>query len=208
MIYIVVALSAEARPLVAHFGLERASEPETLEIYRRAGLELIVSGVGKAAAAVAVDALASVSPSEDHSVWLNLGVAGHRHYPIGTAVLATKITDEETGTSWDLSAPTDLHFESGPVLTVDQVELKFESESLYEMEAAGFCRRALHWAPPDLVQVLKIVSDNRETGTLCVSAHQVQNLVEQNLPAIDLLVSHLHREARRRSADPDPDSAS
>jgi len=205
MIYIVVALSAEARPLVAHFGLERASDLEPLEVYQRPGLGLIVSGVGKAAAAAAVEALAAAAPSEEHSVWLNLGVAGHRNHPIGTAVLATTISDEETGASWTLSTPTDLHFESGSLRTVEQVELKFESESLYEMEAAGFCRQAMRLTTPDLVQVLKIVSDNRETGTLCVSAHQVQGLVEKNLPGIDLLVSYLHRDARKQVVGPDPD---
>ena len=52
---------------------------------------------------------------------------------------------------------------------------------------------------PELLQVLKIVSDNRRTGTVAVSAHQVQALVERNLAKVDLLVSNLHRLARRLS---------
>lgn len=203
MIYIVVALSAEARPVVTHFGLARSREVESLEIYLRPGLSLIVSGVGRVAAAAAVDALARAVPAEDHAAWLNLGVAGHRDHAIGTAVLATAIVDDVTGEKWRVATPRGLHFESAPVRTVDQVELEFDSESLYDMEAAGFYPRAIRLTAPDLVQVLKIVSDNRETGTLCVSAHQVQSLLEQNLAGIDRLVSHLHRQARKPMAGSD-----
>ena len=205
MIYLVVALSAEARPLVAHFGLASAREIESLEIYRRPGLSLIVSGVGRAAAAAAVEALARAVPVEEHSAWLNIGVAGHRNHAIGTAVLATTIVDDVTGERWTASTPSDLHFESGSVRTVDQVELEFDSESLYDMEAAAFYRQAIRLTTPDLVQVLKIVSDNRETGALCVSAHRVQGLVERNLPGIDRLLSYLHRQARKPA--PGPESA-
>lgn len=197
MIYVVVALSAEARPLCAHFQLERAEEFDTLSIYRRTDLALIVSGVGKDLAAAAVHYLAEAIPDEGPSVWLNVGVAGHRRYDVGTAVIASQVTDEDTGEVFRLYPPEDIHLEVGNIRTVSHVETKFESEALYEMEAAAFCKRAGELASGELLQVLKVVSDNRRTGTLCVSARQVQGLVEKNLPRLDLLISNLHRRARR-----------
>jgi nucleoside phosphorylase len=200
MIYFVVALPAEARPLVTHFGLVRATSHQSVEVFERPGLALIVSGVGRHAAASAVDALVEVAGLEGPSVWLNLGIAGHRDHVPGTVVLADSVVDGVSGTTWALRPPRELHFEVGPVHTVARVELDFETEGVYEMEAAGFCERALALTVPGLVQVVKIVSDNRRTGTVWVSARRVQALVEETLPKLDGLIAALHRRARRIGA--------
>lgn len=197
MIYVVVALQAEARPLISHFQLERVDELAPLAVYRRADLALIVAGVGKEATAAAVEALAGAMPADGPSVWLNVGVAGHRAYEIGTAVLARQVRDEESGTIYVTSPPADLQLPWGEVATVDHVETRYDTDALYEMEATAFCERTVILTHSELIQVLKIVSDNRRTGTVCVSARQVQRLIEKNLPKIDLLVSHLHRQARQ-----------
>lgn len=199
MIYMVVALAAEARPLVTHFQLTKVDELEPLSIFRQSDLALIVSGVGKDAMAASVLALARAIPPVGNTAWLNVGVAGHRYHEIGTAVLARQVRNEETGLIQQLSPPADLNLEIGEVRTVTHVEIRYESTALYEMEAAAFCESAGDLTPAELIQVLKIVSDNRASGTLCVSARQVQSLIEENLPEIDLLVSHLHRQARRLS---------
>ncbi len=43
MIYVAVALDAEARPLIAHLQLEKSDALEPLSVYRRSGLALIVA---------------------------------------------------------------------------------------------------------------------------------------------------------------------
>lgn len=199
MIYVVVALAAEARPLVSHFQLKKVDNLEPLSVYRRSGLVLVVGGVGKEAAMASVDDLARAIAPEEHSVWLNVGVAGHRSHDIGKVVLARQVTDAETSTEYRLLPPADLHVEMGEVRTVTHVETRYETSELYEMEASGFCERAMKLTSPELIQVLKIVSDNRRSGTLCVSARQVQSLVEDGLPKVDLVVSSLHRHARHLS---------
>ena len=200
MIFVAVALQAEARPLISHYQLERVEELAPLAVYRRTDLALIVTGVGKDAAAAAVEALAGAIPADAPSVWLNVGVAGHRVHEIGTPVLAEQVVDDETGRQHRLSPLESVDLETAQVRTVTRVETEYAEEALFEMEAFAFCERALELTERSLVQVLKIVSDNRRTGTLCVSARQVQGLVEQNLPRVDRLVSALHREARRLSS--------
>lgn len=207
MIYVVVALAAEARPLVAHLGLQRVPELEPLIAYRRPDLVLVVSGVGKSAAAAAVDILAEAVPPERHSAWINIGVAGHRSHAVGTVALADSVEDREGNRRWSLTVPQDLNLMMATVWTVVQVETEFEGDALYDMEAAGFCQRATRLTVPGLVQVVKIVSDNRETGTLCVSARQVQSLVQSSLPEIDRLFSSLHRSARRSAAGQSSDQS-
>ena len=200
MIYVVVALAAEARPLISHFRLEKTDKLESLTLYRRSDLVMAAGGVGKDAMAVSVEALAKAIPDAEPSVWINLGVGGHRVHEIGTAILAQRVVDEDTGSVFELSPPTDVHMQMGEIRTVEHVETQYETEAVYEMEAAAFCKQTGDLTDRELIQVLKIVSDNRRTGTLCVSARQVQGLVEQNLPTIDLLVSTLHRNARQLSS--------
>ena len=197
MIHVVVALTAEARPLVAHFHLEPMAELEPLKAVRGADLTLVVSGVGKDVAAQAVDQLANARSVDKPAVWLNIGVAGHRQLEIGTMAVARSVTDAESGTVFELEPPEDLHLTLADVRTVAHVETRYESEALYEMEASAFCERASMWTPPELIQVAKIVSDNRRSGSLCVSARQVQGLIEDNFPHIDRVISRMHRRARR-----------
>ena len=199
MIHLVVALQAEAGPLIAHYGLERVPDTASFPVYSGSDVHLVVSGVGKEAAAGATSYLHHHVGEPRIGLWLNVGIAGHRSHPVGHAVLADRVLDQSSGRAWEPTPPVDSPCESGTVCTVDDVEARFADAALYDMEAAGFYATAVHLAPPELVQVLKIVSDNRRTGTLCVSARQVQNLVEENLSRIDHLVSSLHRRARHLS---------
>ena len=196
MIRIVVALPAESRPLIHHFGLERNNEHESLSIFQRPDLSLIVSGVGRESAASAVSDLDEAMPSDSVCAWLNIGVAGHRFHGVGTAVIANSVVDD-TNQAKIVLDPPDLNCEVGEVRTVDRVEVDFAGDSLYEMEAAGFCVAAEEKSSREVIQVLKIVSDNLETGSRDVSARQVQTLVESCLPLIDRLVYAENRRARQ-----------
>ena len=53
MLRFVVALAAEARPLIARYRLERLSSAAAFPLYRRGAAALVVSGIGKTAAAAA-----------------------------------------------------------------------------------------------------------------------------------------------------------
>lgn len=199
MIYLVVALAAEARPLISHLQLEKLDEMEPLTVYRRTDLALIVGGVGQESMASAVPALAQAISADDMAIWLNIGVVGHRTHEIGTVVLARKVVEGDTGTAYSLIPPDDVHMHIGEIRTVTHVETRYDSDAVYDMEAAAFCQGTAGLTSAELVQVLKVVSDNRRTGTLCVSARQVQGLIEDSLPKIDLLLSSLHRQARQLS---------
>ena len=196
MIRMVVALPAEARPLANHFGLERYNQLDPLSIYHRPDMALIVSGAGREAAASAVRDLFEYLPTEQQCAWLNVGVAGHRSHAVGTPVLATTVVNHVDGRSYELEPP-DLNCETGEIKTVDRIELGFEDDSVYEMEAFGFCAGAKEISEAIPVQVLKIISDNLETGTGYVSARQVQTLIEDCLPLIDRLVYTENRRSRQ-----------
>jgi hypothetical protein len=159
-------------------------------------MALIVSGTGCEAAASAVRDLFGNLPTEQQCAWLNVGVAGHRSHPVGTPVLATTVVNGADGRSYELEPP-ELNCERGQVKTVDRIELGFEDDSVYEMEAFGFCAGAKEISEAIPIQVLKIISDNLETGTGYVSARKVQSLIEDCLPLIDRLVYTENRRSRQ-----------
>ncbi len=167
---LVVAHRLEARPLIESLGLASAGRVGAagFETYsNEAGIRLIVSGMGKAAAATATRALAEL-PNADHPtdrhVWLNIGIAGHRSLPVGSSMLANKLVDAQTG---QVHFPTLLlpGPASGCLVTVNEAETEYPLEAAYDMEAAGFFAAARSAGPLELVQVYKLISDNPQHPT-------------------------------------------
>jgi nucleoside phosphorylase len=191
MLNIVVALPAEARPLLDHFRLRDKQHNTAFPVYRNADMALVVSGSGKVAAAAATALLAATGTAHARTSWLNVGIAGHAQHAIGSGFVAHRITDSATGTSWyppqihDLSIPTEnLH-------TVDRPEDDYPAAALYEMEASGFFPVACRFSSSELVQCFKVVSDNRTQSTKTVTAKSCAQLITTRLADIEQLVSAL-----------------
>ena len=207
MIRFVVALRAEARPLIDRYQLEAfvpgvPGEPGDDGAFRcfhgrhgrhgrygrhGSGRSLVISGVGKIAAAAATARL----HEKPLDVWLNVGIAGHRDRAPGELVRAHRVTDAGTGEHF---YPTLLglpHIDTEGVTTVDVPEAEFASRDVFDMEASGFYQTALRFSTSELVQCVKIVSDNVDTGTDGLTVERIRKLVECNLDAIDDVVAHL-----------------
>ncbi len=179
MICFVVALPAEAGPLVRHYRLEPSED--AFLWYRRDDVALVVSGVGKAAAAAATAYLHARTGECPFGVWLNVGIAGHRSRPPGELVIAHTVSDAATGRRWypvRLGGP---RIDPLEVRTVDRAETSFDRDVAYEMEASGVFATALRWSTAELVHALKIVSDNRQTGLDGVTGSAVGGWIETHL---------------------------
>src|SRR5690606_23929873 len=85
--HFVVALPAEAKPLVAHYRLRRRIGEEAFAVFENDRISLTVSGLGKPATAAAVGYTHVLYGKHKHAVWLNVGVAGHRQAPLGSVWL-------------------------------------------------------------------------------------------------------------------------
>jgi hypothetical protein len=188
MIRFVVALAPEADALVRRYRMEPCDG--AFRWYRSAEAALVISGSGKIAAAAATAYLHARTGEEPLAVWLNFGTAGHRARPPGDVLLAHTVTDAASGAHLH---PTRL---DGPdlgaveVRTVDRPEVDFDSEVAYDMEAYGFAATAIRFSTSELVQSIKIVSDNRETTTAAWTASSVRELIE---PRIDVVARAAER---------------
>ena len=188
MLRFVVALAAEARPLVDRYRLERVSGGGAFPIFRRGGTALVVSGVGKVAAAAATSYLhLSVAGAGAESGWINVGIGGHRRRPVGEAVIAHRIRDLASGRFWDLARLASAPCAGVEVLTVDRPEVAFREPGVYEMEASGFYPTARRFAASGLVHCLKVISDGPEIDPDALTRRRVAGLIEGQLEAVDRL---------------------
>ena len=206
MLHIICALKPESRPLQEHFELRPL--PGTASIYQNleARLTLTLSGIGKSAAAAAVARTRDHFRAGRSHAWLNLGIAGHASLPLGQAVVINKVTDAASGKTWYPSLVFTTTLPAHELLTLDQPDNGYREE-LFDMECAGFFQAANECATLELVQALKIISDNADQSMDRINPDLVSRLVTQNLPVIEEVIEQLLAlsELQQRLNDPGPD---
>ncbi len=195
MIRFVTALTAEATPIVERFRMTRREG--SFPIYSSDNASLVVSGMGKRASAAATAYLHAKTEEKPNPVWVNVGIGGHRTFTPGKLLVAHTIRDEATGKCWfppQLSGSAD----KAEVITVERTEIVFDSEAVYDMEAAGFYPTASVFSTGELVQCFKIVSDNRESKASELTRDRIREIVSNQLGAIEKLASELETLAKEK----------
>ncbi|PCI77735.1 MAG: hypothetical protein COB20_07415 [SAR86 cluster bacterium] len=190
---IVVAHGLEAKALVKMLELERhPTSTEFVEYSNSNKLRLLVSGIGKESVAAAVTYLGEQQAFDDgeNRAWLNIGIAGHRDAPLGSAWLGNKIIDQSSGAS---AYPPQLieGVEVGSVVTVDKPENLYPLDAAYEMEASAFYAEATKYSTAELVQVFKVISDNLEYPISEIDLQSVPNLITAQAPQILTLIERM-----------------
>ncbi|RME03609.1 MAG: hypothetical protein D6805_05800 [Planctomycetota bacterium] len=183
----VVALECEAAPFKRYYQLKLLQSGLPFSIYwdTKDLIYLVVSGVGKAFAAAAVAYLYTKLGERKNMVWLNVGVAGHRERELGELCLAHKILDLGSDLCFYPPLVFETHLVSECVATSDVGVRDYPENFVYEMEAAGFYQMALKCSSAELVQVIKIISDNQHQGLDQLKASKVEELIGQNMVELD-----------------------
>jgi hypothetical protein len=191
VITFVVALHCEAKPLIEQYALKRRTDGNGYVIYQSHRYLLVISGVGKVAAAAAAGYCHGFLGSGSGNAWLNVGVAGHSNHPPGQGILAHRVTDVGAAKHWypplviHPPCPTDLLF------TVDQPNRDYELPGMIDMEAAGFYPAASRCTTSELVHCYKVISDNHQAQGKRLVPEFVTGLVEQNLHDVDRIATQL-----------------
>ncbi|XDD50393.1 phosphorylase [Leptospira sp. WS92.C1] len=168
MIFIVVALLPEAKPLITTLDLKILRDQTSFPIYQNEKYSLVVSGIGKVCSAIATTFLLTQYKNEDRNgSWIfNFGICGapKEISQIGESFLIHKITDRGTGKSGypDILFKSSLRESS--LLTVDQPVFENESvelpNTLVDMEASGFFQASRKFFTSDKIRIVKTVSDH------------------------------------------------
>lgn len=157
MIYLITALDAEARPLIEHYRLKRdMSLPYTL--YKNDDILLLVSGVGKTNALMALSALLGWNIPKPTDFLINIGICGAPcEYEIGEALLIHQIIDHEKRYYPDILYPHSLRETS--LLCVNEPQ-SHTSELPVDMESAALFQAASRFFKLHQLAFVKIVSDH------------------------------------------------
>jgi len=190
-IHLITALPAEAKPIAARLGLERAEPDQGYPIYRRGPIALAVTGSGKVNSAAATAMLGTLGGPGSRAIWVNLGIAGHAERNVGEVLLASSVRDGGSGRQWRPTLPRIPSCPSDALLTLDRPDLVYEHEGMVDMEASGFFPVACRFSSADLVQVLKVISDNRERTARGLVAKQVRLLMGEILDPLEALLTDL-----------------
>ncbi len=185
---LVIAHKLEAKPLVALLDMRQITKQPP--IYRGGGLRLIVSGQGRHWAQEAVNFLAQQSHISSVQAWLNIGIAGHQTLELGQPLLANKIVNRSSGEAV-YPAPLLAMKQVGELHTVDEPESGYPQNVAYDMEAFGFFKAACKHTSLELVQSLKIISDNLAHGADKITPDKVLELFHDNTDVIKTVVADL-----------------
>lgn len=194
LLNIVVALDCEARPLVERFKLKRTYQGAGFVMYGNdRDITLLVSGMGKNAVSAACGYLAGMQSAGGNKspAWLNIGIAGHQNVPLGEGLIIHKITEQLSGNTYYPSMMLELDCLSCELISVDVPETKYAADAAYDMEGSSYFATASRFATSELVQLFKIVSDNRSESTAQVTEQKIHAWVQEQLESISKIVNQL-----------------
>ena len=192
---LVVALPAEARPLIDHFKLKTA-ETEFYRVYRAGSVALVETGIGKLNAAGATAAtLVNLRQEQNITpVCINVGLAGAAR-PLGTLLCAHSVVDQANGKKWfpqlTWQSNQALQLPAIRIATVDVPEQRYTRDLAFDMEASGFYSSASKFTSLEFIQSLKVVSDNPENCISSINKSRAAELIGQHCSSIELVVTKL-----------------
>ena len=200
MLTIVTALLCEAKPVILKYKLKKITGNHPYQIFQDNKLSLIISGVSKAASASASGYAHAIKASPSHSAWLNIGMAGHSKFEIGSGFLVNKIHDRSTEQTWFPPIVFEPPCTSDKLVTVDRPESEYKFDGGVDMEASGFYSTASRFTTNELVQSYKVVSDNPRSPVRKFSTNEATDLINRNMEDISFLVDQLLNDSHELSA--------
>lgn len=192
MIHIVTALPCEAKPLIKHYRLNGQQTLHGFRIYENDEIRLIISGLGKINCAAACAYLQG-RHSEQQTAWLNIGIAGHANLAIGTAILASKISDANNNQRYYPPGLPDSPCPRFELISLDQATNSYPGNAVYDMEAAAFYMLAIRFSNSEAVQCMKIISDNKEIGIEQINAEKTEALIAGQIEQIAHVIQQLQQ---------------
>ena len=193
---VICALASEAQALIEHWRLPGLRE-RPFRVFGDEQARIVISGIGSHACAAAVGYAAGLREARANDIWLNLGIAGHGTHGLGTALLAARISHHGRDGVWYPSLLFTPPCAVAELETHDSAVTDYPPRACCDMEAAGFMAATSRIANGDLVQVMKVVSDNAESGIAGIERQRVHGLMRDALPVVLTLALRLREVAAR-----------
>jgi adenosylhomocysteine nucleosidase len=190
-IFIYTALPCEAKPLVAHFKLKKETAIPAFAVYSKADICLTVTGPGKNAMAAGIAYTQALFASARQPVLLNIGIAGHKDHTLGALFLIDKIIDRDSGKKHYPPLLFNPPCATDSLQTVSKPLLDYNQPHLYDMEASAFYETAGRFSTGELIQCLKVISDNRTYPATDLQPKQVAEFIAAQISGIEGVMTDL-----------------
>ena len=189
-IFFYVALHCEAKPLIAYYKLKKDLSIQAFAVYGHDDVCLTITGLGKTAMAAGIAYTQAVFKSS-FPVLVNVGIAGHRDYALGDLYLASKIVDLDSQRCFYPPLVTKTDIVSSSVFTKATSQLTYDHTALCDMEASAFYETAIRFTSSELVQCLKVVSDNQQQPAINLQTEQVSNFISKQIDSLIRFIKQL-----------------
>ena len=189
MIHFLVATNSEARPLIDLFKLKKKKDLKQTFIYSNQNTSLTITGIGKINAAIGVTETYFYYNQKNNNIWINIGLAGHKDLKIGDICAVNKISDNETNKDFFPFA-NEFRIQNQECLTVG-THMKNYGTKIYDMESSGFYQSACKYSSNELLQIVKIISDNQYESIDFKNKEVVYNIIINHKKLINELCTFM-----------------
>ena len=188
LLVLVCALNCEAKPWIDHYKLKKACD-RPFDLYTSDSNQVcvLIGGIGALSTAAAVGwfgARAQLQGSVETVVWLNLGIAGHADLALGTPVRVHAFVGEESLRKHYPPLTAKWSGDSRAVLSVNAPSNAYPDAMMVDMEAFAFYQTACLFSSAELVQSIKVISDNESHNANDLNAHKITDLMRPHVPNV------------------------
>jgi nucleoside phosphorylase len=186
MIFITIALKAEADALIEQFNL-KLFESKPFSIYKNKNIILIISRVGKVEASIASTYLCTKFDAKEDDKFLNIGICGtFKDDKIGDMFLIKKIVDECSNSVIHLTKSDNFTQKSLLCSSKPLANISSKKYDLVDMERFGFVKSAKKFIKHENIIILKVVSD--KISDQIPTDKFIKELMKKNMRTIELFV--------------------
>lgn len=178
MLYIVVALKAEAQAFVDKYKLKKSHLKE-FTLYKNSKYTLIISGMGVSASRAATQTLINAYDITDEDIYINVGICGAiKSFEIGTLL--------EIGSLFYHEIFYEFHTDKESITCLDDAMYDEQEYAIADMESYGFYDAVVHNPAIQRFYIFKVVSDHFEPHL--VTKEKSKMLLFNKIDAINKLI--------------------
>ncbi|MDT8716781.1 hypothetical protein IAI10_08930 [Clostridium sp. 19966] len=171
MVYICTALYEEAEPFIEKLKLKKNLNITKFQVFESDEYRLMICGVGKIKASIAVTYMLSIFKPSHRDVFINVGICGtsNMNFQIGEIFIINKILDKDTYRSYFPDIIFKHEFKESQLVSASAVEkniMEKDKFDLVDMEASSVYEAAVTFMQTNQVIFIKIISDYLEVNNL------------------------------------------
>jgi adenosylhomocysteine nucleosidase len=189
--FIYTALPCEAKPIIDFYRLKKDTSIKSFAVFSDNEICLAITGIGKTAMAAGIAYTQALFSSASNPVMLNIGIAGHKDHPIGSVFLIDKIADGDSDRRYYPQLVFTPPCPTNSLQTASKPHFTYPPSQLCDMEASAFYETATRFTSGELIQCLKIVSDNESCPAHNIQPKQVSELISAQLSTIATILTKL-----------------